>query len=886
VPWRRDSYRQEVLLPARRAGNVPPHDLYERYGLSPEISGRDAFRRHIDQVVEYWQELSNDRVLGPLAGRLLTAHYKMEREGSLTAVRLAQLHEQARRKLRDELSRQAEFVAGSATHVGPETVTKLIGALDGPVTRAEAIAALREAGVEVVDAFPALPAARHARETGLASYLVQVGRRLSAEIVFGDDVRRGFRVLGGFQLADGRRLDEAAVKKAQREADARPFADPATAPVQKALTILRKAAGTAGELDALVLSEIVDQLRQFMRKNRLYVQRSIAAHAMELGLADDEAGLLAAALLAEDSLDAVRQQVEEELDAGRLRAAQRLAAGLPEGDPLRARVTAVIARVAELSRRADGEMARGQSESAAELLAEALRLASDDDALASRLEAVPPPAPRAASARVDGQQILVTWEPSAARAGQVRYRVVRGQGRAPGSPAEGTAVIWEVGAPRVVDSEAPAGTELCYSVFADRGGEAWSRPAVAPPFVFAPDVASVAVTEAETSIAVSWRAHPAAESIHVVRREQGKEPQNAAEGTDVPASLAGFTDCGLRTGVEYAYRIKAIYRGSAGRRQQSDGITVSGVPTPEPDAVTDLDAQVPRDDAPATGTARIVLSWTPPRHGQVRLVRVGGPPSWPTGMRVPPGTAGMEVIPGELRPGPGGRAVLEVSLPFGDHYVLALTHSGRVAVAGNTATIRLVEPVSGLRAIRMHDKVELSWAWPSSATDAIVRYPGGEKHCSRRAYFDDGGVMVTVGRDPATFEVHAVYQGPNGRLAARAERASVPARAVAVRYRVLRRKLHPRRRVVKLFAEETVLLPPLVIVQTTGRHPPDDPSEGRRIDQAGPQHAVSGQPVEITVDLPDLNPGWLACFVDPQNADPGAASILLFPPPEDQMRIP
>ena len=44
--------------------------------------------------------------------------------------------------------------------------------------------------------------------------------------------------------------------------------------------------------------------------------------------------------------------------------------------------------------------------------------------------------------------------------------------------------------------------------------------------------------------------------------------------------------------------------------------------------------------------------------------------------------------------------------------------------------------------------------------------------------------------------------------------------------------------------------------------------------------------MKITVDLSHLNPGWLACFVDPQKADSDAASILVFPPPEGQMRVP
>ncbi len=152
-------------------------------------------------------------------------------------------------------------------------------------------------------------------------------------------------------------------------------------------------------------------------------QRCLAARAIELGLASDEAGLLAETVRAEDTTATLRQQVDELLRAGQLRAAQQRAAGLPAGDPRRSRVNEVDAKVDGLSRAAATAEAEGEIELAAERLAEAIGLARDDDVLASRLAALPPPAPGAAHAQLDGQQMLITWEPSPAHTGRVRYRV-------------------------------------------------------------------------------------------------------------------------------------------------------------------------------------------------------------------------------------------------------------------------------------------------------------------------------------------------------------------------------------------------------------------------------------------------------------------------------
>ena len=102
------------------------------------------------------------------------------------------------------------------------------------------------------------------------------------------------------------------------------------------------------------------------------MQRAIAAQARELGLEEEEAGLIAAAMLARDTVGAVRQQAEEELAGGRLRSAQRLMASLPADDPLRQSIAARDAEVTALARRADQELAAGRREQAARLLYEAI----------------------------------------------------------------------------------------------------------------------------------------------------------------------------------------------------------------------------------------------------------------------------------------------------------------------------------------------------------------------------------------------------------------------------------------------------------------------------------------------------------------------------------
>jgi hypothetical protein len=851
-----------------------------RYGLPPGITDPAIFARHVDMVLGYWRELANNRTYAPLARALITAHGTLERSGRLTLRRFAERQAHARQETMDRLRRLAETEAGAATHAGPATVTRLRDAAGGGVSDAEVAGALRAAGVKVVRQFPSLPPAPHPKQADLARYLKNLGRSLSAEVVFGDAVSGGFRILDGFRLADGRSLDEEAIAAARDRVGALPYTDPGKAPSENVLAILRAAARRPGELDALLLSEVAEPLRQLARAG--FLQRGMASQAAELGLDEDEAGLIAAAVLAPDTLEALRQQVTNELAAGRLRGAQQLAGGLPATDPLRERLAALDAEVSELIRRAGTE----GPEQAARLLAEAVNLARDDTSLSGQLAALPPLPPRQATARLDGDRIVVTWMPSPdgpSLDGGVQYRVMRGQDLPPASPDEGTAVVTQTGQYRAEDTAAPPGAELFYSVFASRGGQAWSPPAVTPPTMFTPDVTDVSVLAAETSVAVTWQPHPGADHILVVR-DQDRAPQGLDDGTPVEAVRCGFTDTGLRTGTEYYYRIVTAYRTPGGQRL-SGGVVERAVAEPTPEAVTDLEITGPTD-------GMVVARWTPPPYGQVRLALGGKPPPWTAGAQLRPGeTARLRIVSGVPRRDPGGREALKLRLPPGRHYLLPLTMGRNVSVVGGATEVRLAEPVRGLSARRMHDDVRLAWVWPAGATDALVRWPGGEHRCSRRVYNDEGGTAITVGADEAAIEVRALYPEPGGRLRSPGAQIRVPARGVAVRYRIRRAsRWRPQQRLIELSAEREIQLPALLVVQSTGPYAPDDPADGETVLRAAPRPIVPGQPVTLAVEV-TARPVWLACFVDPGPGDHGAdgrraqAGILLFPPPAAEMRI-
>ena len=573
-----------------------------------------------------------------LTDALLAEHAELDRTKDLTPAGF----QRRRDKEQAEAARRLEKLVNleNATHVGPAALARLRDAVGGGIDDAQVRQALAAAGITVVDQLPELPAAPPPSYAELGLALRTLDLNLSAEIVFGPQaVRTGFQVLDGFRLTDGRRLDEAALNAAARQSSELAHSNPRKRPTETLLTVLQDAY-RSGTLDQLLLWEVMELLRPQVGHG--FGQKMLANQAAEFGLDRDEAGILAAAMLAEAATEGLRRRIEENLAAGRLRSAQLQAAGLPDDDELRTRLDAAAAEVASLDAKADAELAAGRTESAAQLFAAAAARATDDENLPKRLAGVAPPPPQAATAVVDGNRVVVSWQASAARAGRVRYRVTRDVGRAPGSPAEGVVITPETGELHAADESPPHGADLYYSVFAGRGGPQWSPAAGTPQVVFAPEVTGVALDVTADAVRAVWPTPPGASEVRVVREAGGSE-------TKIESDMTGFNDTGLTAGVEYLYRITAVYRAPDGSAVTSAPVAVRGTPIPRPVPVGTLEVH--------TSTPVIEVSWEPPPHGRVELLLSRTPPPWPSG--VEPDQADLagfgRQVPGTPQPAASGR---------------------------------------------------------------------------------------------------------------------------------------------------------------------------------------------------------------------------------------
>ena len=158
--------------------------------------------------------------------------------------------------------------------------------------------ALERRGVRVAElpSLPAQPPGAIALHPEFADLMPRLGRKLSIELVFGSAVRRGFRVLTGLRLEDGRHLDPEVIDEARQQTPTGAMHDDWS----RVLSILADAAQEPGALDDIAFWEVVEVLRPLARLG--YSQRALTEQAARLSLERGEAEVLAAAVSEEQKM--------------------------------------------------------------------------------------------------------------------------------------------------------------------------------------------------------------------------------------------------------------------------------------------------------------------------------------------------------------------------------------------------------------------------------------------------------------------------------------------------------------------------------------------------------------------------------------------------------
>ncbi|MFD0684667.1 hypothetical protein [Actinomadura fibrosa] len=881
-----EDYRRDVLEPARAAGDQPPADLRLRYALpGPDELTAEAVAARVREVRQCWRRSRGQLKYRRLIDRLEAEHRELaplfaaaERgDLRLLAGRLRGGAERTRLRLGQARARLTD-AAGTLRMVAPAEVEGI--ARTGGVAPAELAEAAAAGGIEIREPDPLPSAAPYPAYRKVRESLDVLGKRHLPDFLFGTAITGPMRVLNGF-AAPGVRLGKDAVAAAGAEW-ARRSRDTSTTHAGTVLAALRSDADPS----ALILYDVVERLRERLRQRAS--DRALLRYAVEdLGIEPGDARRLVFAVVRETGPGGgLAGRLRALLDAGEIRAAADLAdaAGIPtpgntpneapdstpsgtpggasggggrvggDGDVPEEEVLAAEARhrLDTALRLREEAVAETDPDRAWLLLADALRLVRDLPGVREHQLRLPPRPVPSLRADVDvsdaagGTSVRLSWDPSPSTAGEVTYRLVRRQGRAPRGAGDGEPVTG------AVDARPPVNVPLYYGVVAVRG-EAAAPPAVAGPVVVRPEPADVELLPGDGSVTGRWRVPAEAARVVVVR-----------DGTTVPAGRDGFRER-VPNGRTHHYRIRAVYLDASGREVLTPGVHASVTPSAPPVPVYELAADPDPSDP---GLLRV--RFEPPPHGTVELVLSDGPPPWPRSALVPveevrratrrlagaPSGAGLAV-----RPGAGG-------------WLLAVTVAEGTAAIGAYHRHVNLPPPRRIVAERRGEHVHVGFDWPPDVAEVDLVYRvgaafpgpgggtdgGGHRTVTRAAYETQGGIRLPVPEDrPVEVSVAAAGTVGGSRVTGPPVTTDVAAHTV-VHYDLLRTGPPWRRSLtIRLTSARPLRVARLLLVLRAGRVMPHRPGDGETLGE-WEQVPVPG---ELSVAMPaPRGPYWLRCFAD------------------------
>lgn len=607
-------YEQRVVRPLRGRTGRLPDDLVTRYAVELEFSDEDLAAR-LTQVRAHWNKavssVSKSSFLRRVYQALLSADEELRREHGDDMLRISWWREHERSRAGARKQRTDELVAmlreefgdlGLITAGQLEAIRESFGRL-GPE---DVDRALETAGVRQSTPV-ALP-----RASGLGRTLYRRLHDLLAET----GVAAGIPELLHGELRDLRLLDEFAstpersaglTGAAVRQAIDRENRRDGNRAAREALGILDTAVHRDGvDLRELALFHLLDGVRRHHdnRAPTSVLLRELRACQLD----ETEARNVVVSVLDEDRGDGAEppdglSAVHRQLADGLLREAERTAATIADPEQSSSARTSVqqqASRVRELREGARRALVADNEAEARKQLAEAARLAADDEELEAELGRIPPPPVLEVAATPDGSGARVSWRAPAEHGEGTRYRLVRRKDRAPSDSDDGD-VVAEDTATVVLDAEPSAAIRLRYAVFAASRGGFWSRPAQTECEVL-PPVHDVRLRSRAGVVEASWKVPSDVVAVDVRRLDGAVD-----DGPVGTVGLTSFRDVRAESDRSCSYVLRARYRREDGSEASSVPVRVESAPavTPTLPSMTGIDFQ-------RLGDA-VVVSWVWPQ---------------------------------------------------------------------------------------------------------------------------------------------------------------------------------------------------------------------------------------------------------------------------------
>lgn len=311
---------------------------------------------------------------------------------------------------------------------------------------------------------------------------------------------------------------------------------------------------------------------------------------------------------------------------------------------------------------------------------------------------------------------IISWDTSLDRS--VKYVVVRSRNSWVQHLSDGE-IIFRGSSSSFADRDIEAGAPYYYNVFAERAGvysEGASGDFKEVRNLF--EVSGVAITAADSSLKISWNILPGNATAEIYEIQDGGFQKHIASGSGSSYLATNLTNDRL-----YTYRVSLSYL-ITGRKQETKGITITGIPTAPPLPVDTLRIKPAQED-------RFEAVWFKPEVGEVRLYGSTTRPEYFPGDVVP--VAELDRTMTQLQKQNLSAQTLQ-SLKSGETgasfrysgadllYVTAAVVKARSAVFGNLARAGSGETVKVKDVRPVNGKINIYIEPPRRATGFVVLY--------------------------------------------------------------------------------------------------------------------------------------------------------------------
>jgi len=419
---------------------------------------------------------------------------------------------------------------------------------------------------------------------------------------------------------------------------------------------------------------------------------------------------------------------------------------------------------------------------------------------------------------------------------------------------------------QAADVGPPPGQNLHYAVYARRGDKMSSPAHGQSAVLLTSKIEEAHAGPGDKQITLSWKMAKGSKGTRIEKLEAGKWITLASKSMNQVTHI----DDKVTNGQTYRYRLRGIYLDTSGRELPSSETELPPVtPAEPPKAVVDLTAERINNES-------IVLTWTVPATGtRFALLAADHPPNntkentlaWADALALGKAISGLDSY--------SGRAEYHEKFTKCKFFI-PITERNGIAVIGRTCqAMPFVPGVWNLKAKRAGDDLHVTWEWPDGCQECLVcyrvdRYPespndaGANKATVTQAAYRQEGVHVIrrVGGHDYYFAVFAYCKEPQGSAWSSPAYELFVGAQTTITYTLKKtgRLVFFRggRKLAIRIADGSANLPPLVLVQQTGRQPLSrkDGQEVVKIDTNGkrehmvplPKGCKSGLYVRLFVD--------------------------------------